>query len=106
MNNHREFIWSLIVFCAMTVSSLAQVKDLEQYNIKWTETGNSPLWSMPVGGCDIGCNVWVENGSIIFYFGRSNSFDENNALLKSGRVQIEITPNPFVAFKQELYLAN
>ena len=45
---------------------------------------------MPVGGFDIGCNVWVEEGSIYFYFGRSNGFDENNALLKSGRIKIEV----------------
>ncbi|HBY06603.1 MAG TPA: hypothetical protein DEH22_01980 [Chloroflexi bacterium] len=59
---------------------------------------------MPVGGCDLGANVWMEDNAIYFYFGRSNSFDENNALLKSGRVKIDFSPNPFVNIAQELKL--
>jgi len=79
---------------------------LSEYNVVWTTQSENSSESMPVGGCDAGCNVWVENGSIYFYFGRSNSFDENNALLKSGRIKIDITPNPFAEFKQELKLQN
>jgi hypothetical protein len=84
----------------------AQIPSLSSYNIIWTSQSKNSSESMPVGGHDIGCNVWVENGSVYLYFGRSNSFDENNALLKSGRVKIDITPNPFADFKQELKLAN
>jgi len=60
---------------------------------------------MPCGGGDIGLNVWVENGDILFYFGRSGSFDENNALLKGGRVRIKLQPNPLIGtIRQELVL--
>lgn len=62
---------------------------------------------MPVGGGDIGLNVWVENGDILFYVARSGTFDENNSLLKQGRVRIKLSPNPFengASFKQELIL--
>jgi len=79
---------------------------LSSYDVIWESQSKNSAESMPVGGYDIGCNVWVEDGSIYYYFGRSNGFDENNALLKSGRVKIDITPNPFKTFKQELKLEN
>jgi hypothetical protein len=91
---------------AIFSNSTSTAQNLEEYNIKWTETGNSPLWSMPVGGCDVGCNIWLDKGDIYFYFGRDNSMDENNALLKSGRIKVSLFPNPFAAFSQELKLEN
>jgi hypothetical protein len=62
--------------------------------------------SMPCGGGDIGLNVWVENGDVLFYLTRSGSFDENNTLLKQGRIRIKLSPNPFEGktFRQELNL--
>jgi hypothetical protein len=47
---------------------------------------------MPCGGGDIGLNVWVENGDILFYLSRSGTFDENNQFLKLGRVRLTLTP--------------
>lgn len=62
---------------------------------------------MPVGGGDIGMNLWVENDAVYFYFSRSGTFDEHNTLLKLGRVKLEIEPNPFQGnsgFYQQLKL--
>lgn len=61
---------------------------------------------MPVGGGDVGVNVWLEKGEIYLYLSRSGTFDENNTLLKLGRVKLKLTPNPFEGktFKQELVL--
>jgi hypothetical protein len=60
---------------------------------------------MPCGGGSIGLNVWVEHSEILFYIARSGSFDENNALLKSGRIRLKLSPNPLGSdFKQELDL--
>lgn len=61
---------------------------------------------MPCGGGDIGLNVWVENGDLLFYISQSGTFDENNQFLKSGRVRVTMNPNPFagISFKQELKL--
>ena len=100
----EKLIAGLLFLIWPAISLTAQTAQLDKYNVVWNSQSKNSGESMPVGGCDIGCNVWVENGSIYFYFGRSNSFDENNALLKSGRVRIDITPNPFVNFKQELKL--
>ena len=62
---------------------------------------------MPCGGGDIGLNVWVEKGDLLFYFSRSGSFDENNALLKGGRVRVRLQPNVLEdAVRQELVLRN
>jgi len=64
---------------------------------------------MPCGGGDIGMNVWVENGDLLFYVSRSGTFDENNTLLKQGRFRISLTPNPFLNnldFQQKLNLNN
>ena len=61
---------------------------------------------MPCGGGDIGMNVWVENGELLIYVARSGSFNEDNALMKAGRIRIKLFPNPFDGknFKQELHL--
>jgi hypothetical protein len=83
-------------------------KQLRQYNVKWTTQSSNSSESMPLGGGDIGLNVWVENGDILFYIGRSGTFDENNQLLKLGRVRLRMDPNIFLDencdFSQELHL--
>ena len=62
---------------------------------------------MPVGGGDIGMNVWVEGGNVYAYFSRSGTFDEHNTFLKLGRLKLKLDPNPFDGsdgFRQELIL--
>jgi hypothetical protein len=64
---------------------------------------------MPCGGHDIGLNVWVEDGALFFYIDRSGSFDENQQMLKLGRVRTLLDPNPFEAdqpFSQTLNTQN
>ena len=85
----------------------AQMPVLENYNQVWKTQSKNSSESMPLGGGDIGVNVWVEKGDLYFYFSRSGTFDEHNTLLKLGRVKIELTPNPFLndeGFHQELVL--
>ncbi|MDD5185506.1 MAG: DUF5703 domain-containing protein [Paludibacter sp.] len=62
----------------------------------WTSPSINSSESMPCGGGDIGLNVWVENGDLMFYVSRSGAFDENNTLLKQGRFRVHLTPNPFL----------
>ncbi len=84
------------------------VKGIEQDFI-WTSPSQNSSESMPCGGGDIGMNVWVENGDILFYVARSGAFDENNTLLKQGRIRFRLTPNPFTNatdFRQTLKLNN
>lgn len=78
----------------------------QQKNVIWTTQSKNSAESMPVGGGDIGVNVWVEKGEVYLYLARSGTFDENNTLLKLGRVKLKLSPNPFEGktFKQELVL--
>lgn len=71
------------------------IEQMDSYNVMWDTPSNHAGESMPVGGGDIGLNVWVEDGDILFYIARSGTFDENNQMLKLGRVRLRITPNPF-----------
>jgi hypothetical protein len=60
---------------------------------------------MPCGGGDIGMNVWVEDGDVLFYLSRSGCFDENNTLLKLGRFRIHLSkPFALSSFRQQLVL--
>ena len=64
---------------------------------------------MPLVGGDLGCNVWVENGEILFYVQQSGSLSENGEYLKLGRFRVRLNPNPFLTeapFRQELKLAD
>jgi hypothetical protein len=86
---------------------VTEVDWLDSYNVIWNCQSEKSPDSMPVGGGDIGLNVWVENNELLFYIARSGTFDENNQMLKLGRVRIKIAPNPFIEggeFRQELKL--
>jgi len=81
----------------------------DHYNVVWDTQSKNSSESMPVVGGDIACNVWVEEGELLFYISRSGSFDEHGAYLKLGRVMVKLSPNPFDnvdSFRQELMLRN
>lgn len=61
----------------------------------WTSQSKNSSESMPCGGHDIGMNVWVEDGDILFYAAQSGWFDENNTLLKAGRWRLHFNNHPF-----------
>ncbi|WPU96715.1 DUF5703 domain-containing protein [Mucilaginibacter sabulilitoris] len=101
----KTLLLSLLLYNAIT--ALAQT-DIDRYNPTWTSQSKNSSESMPCGGGDIGLNVWVEHGELLFYIARSGTFDENNAMLKLGRIRVKLSPNPFDGgeFKQELTLHN
>ncbi len=103
--NYIHIFICLMLICFSSAIH-AQVNELDNCNIVWNQPGKNSSESMPCGGGDIGLNVWVEKGEVFFYMAQSGSFDENNALLKQGRVRIQLSPNPFAggSFKQELLL--
>lgn len=74
-------------------------------NVVWNTPSRNSSESMPCGGGDIGMNIWVEDGDVLFYVSRSGTFDENNCQLKQGRFRLRLSPNPFKenkSFRQEL----
>lgn len=108
MNAFRSTLFVLFTAICLHLSGklLAQPKMLDEYNVVWNSPSHNSGASMPCGGGDIGLNVWVEKGELLFYVSRSGTFDENNALLKLGRVRLKLSPNPFTGedFRQELVL--
>ncbi|PWS29566.1 hypothetical protein DHW03_03055 [Pedobacter yonginense] len=96
----------LIGIVGIISTAFSQQKELLNNNITWLSESTNSGASMPLGGGDLGLNLWVEKGEIYFYLSRSGTFDENNTLLKLGRIKLHLSPNPFVgkSFKQELIL--
>lgn len=76
------------------------------YRVAWEEPGKLAAGAMPTGNGDISVNAWVEeDGDLMFYIGKTDSWSEIERLLKVGKVRVRISPNPFKAglpFRQEL----
>ena len=79
--------------------------DVSQYDVIWNTQSKHSGEAMPCGGFDTGASVWTEENDILFYLDRSGHFDENNQMLKAGRIRIHFEENPFVhTFRQQLSL--
>jgi hypothetical protein len=103
---HRIILFVLSALISISAFSQNKNSILDRYNVIWSTPSHNSSESMPVGGCDMGCNVWIENGSLYLYAGRSGNFDENNALLKLGRIKITFSPNFLIGATQKLVLKN
>jgi hypothetical protein len=108
MNTRNVYLISGIIICSLLSLASPAQPVLPSYNVTWNSQSQNAAGSMPCGGGDIGLNVWVENGELYLYMAKSGSFDENNALLKAGRLRVKCTPNAFEGeyFKQELKLTD
>lgn len=97
----------LILGCSQVVGQTMQ-NPINNYNVKWDSQSKNSSESMPLGGGDMGLNVWVEDGDVLFYMSQSGTFDENNQFLKLGRTRLHLEPNifadPTCKFLQELRL--
>lgn len=96
-------LYLIILIMTVGVSALWS----QHANVVWNTPSRNSSESMPCGGGDIGMNIWVEEGDVLFYLSRSGTFDENNCQLKQGRFRLRLSPNPFKDakdFRQELQL--
>lgn len=106
----RIFTRAIAASCGLLAyTSLYAGKTVADYKPKdyvWTTQSQNSAGSMPCGGHDVGMNVWVENGDILFYVSKSGMLDENNTLLKAGRFRLNIKGQPFSGtdFEQRLCL--
>jgi hypothetical protein len=88
-------------------ASIAFAGDLEKHNVVWDSPSADAKGSMPIGNGDIGLNVWVEpSGDLCFFIGKTDAWDENQRLLKLGKVRVKLTPALATTngFRQELKL--
>ena len=106
MLTHRVFPLLGLLWLSRLSPAQTPGAELAACNITWSSQSRNASESMPCGGGDVGLNVWVEQGDVLCYVARSGTFDENNTLLKLGRVRLRLSPNPFADdfFKQELRL--
>ncbi|TVS14400.1 MAG: hypothetical protein EA424_19590 [Planctomycetaceae bacterium] len=103
----RTLTATLLAVVAVGEVSADELVWLDAYNVVWTAPSANSSESMPVGGHDLGLNVWVEAGELLIYVARAGCYDENGALLKLGRLRVNLAPNPFAGdgyFRQELKL--
>ena len=99
----RDFL-SFFLFSALACLPFTAQGQPKDY--VWSTPSENAAGSMPCGGGDIGMNVWVERGDVLFYVSRSGSFDENNTLLKQGRFRLSLSPGlDMEQFRQTLHLA-
>ncbi len=65
---------------------------------------------MPLGNGELGINLWIEeNGDLLFYLSRNDSYSEVSQLCKVGKVRVSLSPNPFTTgkpFRQELKISD
>ena len=67
-----------------------------QTRLAWQNPGKDFHDALPLGNGDIVVSAWSEqDGDLVFYLSKSDAYDDNNRLLKLGRIRIHLTPNPF-----------
>ena len=97
---------TLIVSMAILVFLLAPATNADPYKVIWDSPSVDSSGSMPLGNGEIGINAWVEeDGDLIFYISKTDTWSGNGRLLKVGRVRVSLDPNPFAKgqpFKQTL----
>ncbi|MCY2989300.1 MAG: DUF5703 domain-containing protein [Planctomycetota bacterium] len=80
----------------------------DPYNVVWDSPSDDARGSMPLGNGDISLNAWVEpGGDLLFYIGKTDSWDDNGRLLKIGRLRFRFEPTPQIEtgkFRQTLRL--
>ena len=101
------FDFAFLIVCLPTASTASSFEaELAQYNILWDSPSTNSVGSMPLGGGNLGLNVWVEGDDLLFYIGHPDSFVETGKLVKLGRVRLSLAPSPFQhKFRQQLNLA-
>ncbi len=74
----------------------APLDPLDACNVVWTTPSSDHNGSMPIGNGDLGANVWMNpRGTLTLLLSKTDAWSENARLLKLGRVQLSLSPNPF-----------
>ena len=96
---------SLLALCLGTLAAVSLIAaPPDKYNVVWESPSKDHQGSMPLGNGDLALNAWIEpDGSLVFYIGKTDSWDDNARLLKIGKVRVTLDPAPRVSpFRQEL----
>ena len=79
---------------------------LDACNVVWDSPSKDSGGSMPLGNGDIGLNAWVEeNGDLVFFISKTDSWTDSGRLVKLGQVRLRLTPSLAAKpFRQELQI--
>lgn len=108
----QRLLLALGITALLTYSAISTIASpdpgISQYDVIWDSPGKDAAGSMPMGNGELGINLWVEeNGDLLFYLSRNDTYSEVSQLCKAGKVRVSLSPNPFktgVAFRQHLKL--
>ncbi len=68
---------------------------MARYNVVWDAPSVDATGSMPVGNGDLGANVYaVTNGDFYLLLGKTDAYDGQGNVCKTGRVRVHLDPNP------------
>jgi hypothetical protein len=78
--------------------------DVSKYNVKWNWGGSDATASLPVGNGDLGANVYcINDGELFLLLGKTDAFDWNGNVWKTGCIRIRMNPNPFSTWQGSYY---
>ena len=81
---------------------------MSRYNVIWNTPSKDASGVMPIGNGDMAAGVYaIENGDLFLLLSKNDAYNYMGDIFKTGRVKINISPNPFLvgkAFKQTLDL--
>ena len=94
------------IMCAAEVIESKPANPLDACNVVWDSPSKDSGGSMPLGNGDIGLNAWVEeNGDLLFFISKTDSWTDSGRLVKLGQVRLHLTPSLAAKpFRQELQI--
>lgn len=98
----------VIFFIGLLSFFQLKAESVSKYNVVWNTPSKDASGTMPIGNGDLAANVYaIENGDLYLLLSKNDAYNYCGDLLKTGRVKISLSPNPFTLkskFRQELDL--
>lgn len=83
---------------------------VSRYDVLWNSPSQDAAGSMPIGNGDLAANVYaVANGDFCLLLSKSDAFDGQGNICKTGWLRLALAPNPFTngqPFRQTLDLVH
>jgi len=112
MKSLVSILFCVTIFAAVSVRAAERTPAsagsqlMARYPVVWDSPSHDATGSMPIGNGDLGANVYVvENGDLFLLLGKTDAYDWQGNVCKTGRVRVRLNPNPFAQgqpFKQVL----
>jgi hypothetical protein len=98
----------LVAIMGVSVSAQDAGNLVKPYNVVWESPSVDASGQMPLGNGDIAAGVYaIEDDALYMLLAKNDALTYNGDIFKTGRVRVELSPNPFAKgkpFKQTLDL--